>query len=118
MNENLGDVPRCSMLVRRPVERSSRHTTVWSLATSRSQRCDPTNPAPPVTRTLTTLLPVPVPDFFVATSWTPEPPVLPAGSAPGLRVQTITSIDDALRSGYRFKFFWLPLQKIIPLGSH
>src|ERR1700752_2080154 len=118
MKENSADVLRCSMLAREPVERSSRHTTVWSPAASRSHRCDPRNPAPPVTRTLMTLPPVVAPDLSVAASWTPEAPVIPAGSPPGLRVKAITSVDDALRPGYRFKLFWLQFPEFIPLSEN
>src|ERR1700733_4619925 len=118
MNEKLGDVPRCSMLAREPVERSSRHTTACPLPITRLQRCEPRNPAPPVMRTLTALPPLLLPDFFVAPSWAPEASVLPASGTPGLRVKAITSIDDTLRPGYRRKFIRLQFPKFIPLGEN
>src|ERR1051326_3488763 len=39
------------MLRRLPVSRLSTQTTAWPSASSASQRCDPMNPAPPVTKT-------------------------------------------------------------------
>ena len=40
---------RCSMLASEPVSRLSTQMTRWSRASSASQRCEPRNPAPPVT---------------------------------------------------------------------
>src|SRR5579859_456498 len=42
---------RWAMLRRLPVSRLSTHTTWWPSASSASQRCEPINPAPPVTKT-------------------------------------------------------------------
>src|SRR6185437_9619697 len=42
---------RCSTLCRVPVKKLSTHSTSHPCASSRSHRCDPRNPAPPVTRT-------------------------------------------------------------------
>src|ERR1035437_1246033 len=39
----------CSMLLSEPVSRLSTQITRWPRRSSSSQRCDPTNPAPPVT---------------------------------------------------------------------
>src|SRR5690349_5882824 len=39
------------MLRRLPVSRLSTHTTLFPSASSASHKCDPTNPAPPVTNT-------------------------------------------------------------------
>src|SRR4051812_48644616 len=51
MNSKLGLPSRCSTLNFWLVNRLSRQMTSWPWATSRSQMCDPRNPAPPVTRT-------------------------------------------------------------------
>src|SRR5215216_1263672 len=40
----------CSMLARDPVSKLSTQMTRWPRASSSSHRCDPRNPAPPVTR--------------------------------------------------------------------
>src|SRR5918992_2123563 len=40
----------CSMLARDPVSKLSTQITRWPRLSSSSQRCDPRNPAPPVTR--------------------------------------------------------------------
>src|SRR5919197_4828387 len=40
----------CWMLARDPVSKLSTQITRWPRASSSSQRCDPRNPAPPVTR--------------------------------------------------------------------
>src|ERR1051325_565156 len=43
---------RCAMLVMSPVRRLSMPTTEWPRSSSASQRCDPMNPAAPVTTLL------------------------------------------------------------------
>ena len=44
---------RCAMLSIEPVDRSSRTATSWPRSRSRSARCDPMKPAPPVMSALT-----------------------------------------------------------------
>src|SRR5512141_1025168 len=51
MNSNSGLLRRWAMFCRREVKKLSTHRTSSPRAISRSHRCDPMNPAPPVTRT-------------------------------------------------------------------
>src|ERR1019366_9208443 len=74
---------RCSMLASEPVSRLSTQMTRFPRASSSSHRCEPRNPAPPVTRQVATLRRIPEP---------PAPrhgPVLQAHAPAGRRVHII-----------------------------
>src|SRR3954469_24833825 len=51
MNSKNGLPKRWAMFSLLPVNRLSTHSTSWPACSSSSQRCEPRNPAPPVTRT-------------------------------------------------------------------
>src|SRR5512140_3308327 len=71
MNSNSGLSRRWAMFCRREVKKLSTHRTSSPRAISRSHRCDPMNPAPPVTRTRF-ILPPPGESSFVSCLFVPR----------------------------------------------
>src|ERR1700739_742784 len=106
---------RWSMFAIRPVDTSSRQTTVSPRAINRSHRCDPRNPAPPVTRTR---LPTPLQLSSLSVGLcVAHTAVSPSRVSPPLRVEAIAPIDDVLGSRHRAELVRVQFLEFVPLGQ-
>src|SRR6266851_2888144 len=94
---------RCAMFLAVPVTRLSTQTTVHPSTSSRSQRCDPRKPAPPVTT--------------ARKSGTADAPVDEAAFAHRLGVEDVAAVDDHRTAHQAFDPIEVELAKLVPLGD-
>src|SRR3990170_6131878 len=90
MNSNIGFTRRCRILFRREVKKLSTQSISFPRSSNRSQRCEPMNPAPPVTSMR--FIPNPPSTVFQDAPDGPHP-VLPVDFLP-LRVRS-TGVADS-----------------------
>src|SRR4051794_11157352 len=95
---------RCEMFSILPVSRLSMATTSLPRASSASQRCDPRNPAPPVTTTRVTSAPA-------------DAVVDEAAAAHGGRVEQVAGVDHPALGHQPADLVEVEPPKLVPLGE-